>query len=171
MQAWVGIGSNLGDRVGACEGAAAALDALPGTRCEKISCLYLTEPVGMSHCEWFLNAVAEVETSLEPRDLLEALLAIERAHGRRREEGPAPRTLDLDLLDAGGRRCDDEHLTLPHPRMHLRRFQLLPLAEIAPAWHHPRLLRTAAELLAGLTDRSRVVRIARLERLNGRRGG
>jgi 2-amino-4-hydroxy-6-hydroxymethyldihydropteridine diphosphokinase len=170
MRAWVGIGSNLGDRIAACQGGASALAGLPGTRCEKVSCLYLTEPVGLSGCEWFLNAVAELETSLPPRDLLEAMLAIERTHGRRRGKEPAPRTLDLDLLDAGGRRCDEDRLTLPHPRLHLRRFQLLPLAEIAPTWRHPRLGRTASELLAGLADRSRVVRIARLERSAGPRG-
>lgn len=163
MRAWVGIGSNLGDRVGACARAAAALGALPGTRLRGRSSLYLTEPVGLSGCEWFVNAVAELETDLAPGVLLERLLGIERRFGREREGGPSPRTLDLDLLDAGGARRAEARLTLPHPRMHLRRFQLLPLAEISPGWRHPRLGRTAADLLGGLEDAARVVRIARLE--------
>ena len=168
MRAWIGIGSNLGDRYAACAESAAQLGTLPGTRLLRRSSLYLTEPVGMDGCEWFVNAVAEVETVLAPGVLLEAMLVMEKSRGRTRGAEKRPRELDLDLLDAGGLERNDDHLTLPHPRLHLRRFQLLPLAEIAPDWRHPRLAHTAAELLAALEDRSRVVRIARLERGNGR---
>ena len=165
MRAWVGLGSNLGDRVGACAAAAEALTELPGTRLVGRSSLYLTEPVGISDCEWFVNAVAEIETGMAPESLLEGLLGIERRFGRERTGVVAPRPLDLDLLDAGGERRADPRLTLPHPRMHLRRFQLLPLAEVSPAWRHPGLGRTAGELLGAVADRARVVRIARLEPL------
>jgi 2-amino-4-hydroxy-6-hydroxymethyldihydropteridine diphosphokinase len=162
MRAWIGIGSNLGDRTAACARAMAALDGLPGTRVVRVSSLYLTEPVGLGGCEWFVNAVAEVSTALDPGDLLEGLLSIERAEGRERAVQPTPRTLDLDLLDAGGQRSHGPRLTLPHPRMHLRRFQLEPLAEIAPEWKHPLLNRTARELLDALEDAARIVWIARL---------
>ncbi len=162
MRAWIGIGSNLGDRTAACARAVAALGGLPGTRVVRVSSLYLTEPVGLCGCEWFVNAVAEVETALKPGDLLDGLLSIERAEGRARATQPTPRTLDLDLLDAGGLRSDEPRLTLPHPRMHLRRFQLAPLSEIAPEWRHPLLKRTARELLDAIEDASRIVRIARL---------
>ncbi len=168
MRAWLGIGSNLGDRVSACAAAAVDLGALPGTRLLRQSSLYLTEPVGIAPCEWFVNAVAEIETDLAPEALLESLLAIEDRFGRRRDREPAPRPLDLDILDAGGEQRADPRLTLPHPRMHLRRFQLLPLAEIAPGWRHPRLGRTASELLGALADGARLVRIARLEPAPGK---
>jgi 2-amino-4-hydroxy-6-hydroxymethyldihydropteridine diphosphokinase len=97
-----------------------------------------------------VNAVAAVETSLAPIALLDALLALEAGFGRRRSVPNAARTLDLDLLDYDGRRCNGERLVLPHPRLHERRFVLAPLAEIAPQWRHPRSAKTAAELLAAL---------------------
>ena len=162
MRAWIGLGSNVGDRVAACAGALRAIAALPETRVDRVSSLYLTEPVGLSGCEWFVNAVAGIETALGPEDLLDALLQIEAAHGRARSGRAEPRTLDLDLLDAGGERREDPRCTLPHPRMHARRFTLAPLAEIAPGWRHPRLQATAAELLGALDDPSRIVRIAAL---------
>ena len=166
MHAWIGIGSNLGDRIAACAGGAARLGEIPRTRLLKCSSMYLTEPVGMPPCEWFVNAVAKIETDLAPGVLLKELLAIERSFGRARRQEIAPRTLDLDLLDAGGKTQADGDLTLPHPRMHLRRFQLLPLAEITPGWRHPTLGRTAGELLANLDDPARVIRIVRLARAN-----
>jgi 2-amino-4-hydroxy-6-hydroxymethyldihydropteridine diphosphokinase len=162
MRAWIAIGSNLGDRVAACASALRAIAGLPETRIERVSSLYLTEPVGLSGCEWFLNAVAEIETGLDAGALLGALLRIEEAHGRVRGGTMKSRVLDLDLLDAGGEQREDPHLTLPHPRMHARRFTLAPLAEIAPGWRHPRLRATARALLDTLEDPSRVVRIASL---------
>lgn len=164
MRAWIGIGSNLGDRIAACSGGAASLGEIPRTRLVKRSCFYLTEPVGMPPCEWFVNAVAEIETDLAPEVLLKELLGIERSFGRVRGSQIASRTLDLDLLDAGGKTQATGDLTLPHPRMHIRRFQLLPLAEITPEWRHPTLGRTAGELLAKLDDPARVIRIVRLAR-------
>jgi 2-amino-4-hydroxy-6-hydroxymethyldihydropteridine diphosphokinase len=162
MRAWVAIGSNLGDRVSACASAIRAIAGLPDTRLDRVSSLYLTEPVGLSGCEWFVNAVAEIETELEAGELLRALLRIEESHGRARGGERSPRVLDLDLLDAGGEQRQDPRCTLPHPRMHARRFTLAPLAEIAPGWRHPRLRATARELLDALDDPSRIVRIAAL---------
>jgi 2-amino-4-hydroxy-6-hydroxymethyldihydropteridine diphosphokinase len=109
-----------------------------------------------------VNAVAGIETELEAGELLGALLRIEASHGRARGAERLPRVLDLDLLDAGGEQRQDPRCTLPHPRMHARRFTLAPLAEIAPGWRHPRLGATARELLDVLDDPSRIVRIAAL---------
>jgi len=172
MQAWIGIGSNLGDRITACAGGAASLGEIPRTRLVRLSRFYLTEPVGMPPCEWFVNAVAEIETDLAPEVLLKELLGIERSFGRARQPEISSRTLDLDLLDAGGETRESGDLTLPHPRMHMRRFQLLPLAEITPDWRHPTLGQTAGELLDNLEDPARVIRIVRLARADraGARG-
>lgn len=96
----------------------------------------------------FVNGVARLSGQADARALLAALQAIEARHGRERPYANAPRTLDLDLLDAGGALSDDPALLLPHPRLHLRRFVLAPLAEVAPAWRHPRTGESVAALLA-----------------------
>jgi 2-amino-4-hydroxy-6-hydroxymethyldihydropteridine diphosphokinase len=99
----------------------------------------------------FVNGVARLEgAGAEPGALLVALQAIEAAHGRERPRPNAPRTLDLDLLDFDGALADDPALTLPHPRLHRRRFVLAPLAEVAPGWRHPRTGEGVADLLAAV---------------------
>lgn len=107
------------------------LDQVPGTRVVARSSLYRTAPVGYADQPAFVNAVAQVDTALQPKALLRALLDLEQLHGRRRSVPNAPRTLDLDLLLYGDSVIADAELTLPHPRMHERAFVLAPLAEIA----------------------------------------
>lgn len=133
---FVGLGANLGDARATLESARTALAALPGTRLVAASSLYLSAPVQATGPDFF-NAVAELATGLEPQELLSALQAIERAHGRARPYRHAPRTLDLDLLLYGQRVLEEPGLTLPHPRMQERAFVLAPLLEIAPGLMHP----------------------------------
>lgn len=131
--AYVALGSNLGDSRATLVGAAEALAALPGSRLAGISRIYRTPPWGRRDQPDFLNAVVRLRTTLEPHDLLDALMAIERRFGRTRDgERWGPRTLDLDLLHVDGMVLDEPQLTLPHPRMGERAFVLLPLADLAP---------------------------------------
>jgi 2-amino-4-hydroxy-6-hydroxymethyldihydropteridine diphosphokinase len=134
VRAYVGLGANLGDREGTIGRALDLLEEQAGIQVVRVSTLRQTEPVGYLDQPRFVNAAAELETSLSPRALLDALLAVERELGRTRE-GPrfGPRTIDLDLLVYGDRVVDEPGLEIPHPRMHARRFALEPLAELAPA--------------------------------------
>jgi 2-amino-4-hydroxy-6-hydroxymethyldihydropteridine diphosphokinase len=156
---FLGLGSNLGDREAAIEGALARL-AGRGFRTILRSSLWLTEPVGGPPQGWFLNAVAGGETSLTPGALLEACLGVEREMGRIRTVRDGPRTIDVDILLFGAERRDTPGLVLPHPRLPERRFVLEPLAEIAPGVLHPVLGLTAAALLARCPDASVVRRLA-----------
>ena len=131
VAAYIGLGANLGDARATVLGAAQSLDALPGTRLVQLSPLYRTAPVD-AHGPDFVNAVAQVDSSLTAPDLLDALLALEQAAGRERPWRNAPRTLDLDLLLYGSGRIDSPRLVVPHPRMWQRRFVLQPLADLAP---------------------------------------
>ena len=129
--AFIGLGANLGDATTTIASAFESLAQLPHSRLVARSSLYRTQPVDADGPD-YVNAVARVDTALSPRDLLEALLAIELDHGRERGHRNAPRTLDLDLLLHGAHVIDEPGLVVPHPRLHLRAFALLPLAEIAP---------------------------------------
>lgn len=131
VTAYVALGANLGDAAKALREALAALNALPGVRLRRASSLYRTAPVDASGPD-YLNAVAEIATTLSAPALLDALQAIEQVAGRERPYRNAPRTLDLDLLLYGDARIDSTRLTVPHPRMGERAFVLVPLAEIAP---------------------------------------
>ena len=161
--AFVGLGSNLGDRQVNLKEAAAAL-AASGVEIVLRSSIYRSDPVEVEGQGEFLNQVVGCESALSPEALLEICLVVERAMGRVRSIKGEPRVIDLDLLlcgeevrsGEGGRRGG---LVLPHPRLHLRRFVLVPLAEIAPEARHPVLHRTVTELLAGCPDRSRVERL------------
>jgi len=131
-KAYVALGSNLSDPASQIKKAFIALAQLPRSTVEKQSSLYQSAPVGYDNQADFINAVAEINTELSPEALLKALLAIEQAFGRERPFPNAPRILDLDLLCYDNIEQKTAFLTLPHPRMHLRGFVLLPLAEIAP---------------------------------------
>jgi 2-amino-4-hydroxy-6-hydroxymethyldihydropteridine diphosphokinase len=111
---------------------------------------YLSEPVPASDQPWFVNGVVAVATDLPPEALLGRLLALETRFGRARGARNAARSLDLDLLDYDGHQCATATLVLPHPRLHQRRFVLVPLRDIAPEWRHPALGMTVAELVARL---------------------
>ena len=160
----IGIGSNLAAPAypspqQTAEAAPAALRGI-GVALRACSSWYASEPVPSSDQPWFVNAVAEIATELSPPELLARLLALEARFGRERSVRDAARTLDLDLLDYDGLHCATTDLVLPHPRLHERRFVLLPLSEIAPQWRHPRLGLTAAELLARLPPGQAIRRLA-----------
>jgi 2-amino-4-hydroxy-6-hydroxymethyldihydropteridine diphosphokinase len=133
VRAYVGLGSNLGDRAGTIRRALELLAARDDVEVEAVSTLRETDPVGYLDQPPFLNGAAALRTTLAPRALLEALLDVERELGRTRG-GPrfGPRTIDLDLLLYGGETLDEEGLRIPHPRLHERRFVLEPLAELDP---------------------------------------
>lgn len=130
--AFVGLGSNLADPVAQVSHALDALGTLPQTRVLRSSSLYRSAPVGYLEQPDFVNAVAQLETELAPRALLDALLELEHRCGRTREFRNAPRTLDLDVLLYDDLVHHEHGLTIPHPQMHLRAFVLQPLLEIAP---------------------------------------
>jgi 2-amino-4-hydroxy-6-hydroxymethyldihydropteridine diphosphokinase len=132
-RAYLGLGANLGDREGTLRAAVAALEAIEGVRVAAVSSLRETDPVGYRDQPRFLNGAVAVDTTLGPRELLDALLAVERSLGRTRD-GPrfGPRTIDLDLLLYGEESVDEPGLTIPHPRLHERAFALEPLAELDP---------------------------------------
>jgi len=132
-RAYVGLGANLGDRERTLHAAVEALAEEDGIEVVAVSTLRETDPVGVGDQPRFLNGVVALETTLAPRELLDRLLLVEQRFGRVRTSGEhGPRTLDLDLLVHGDAVLDEPGLTLPHPRLHERRFVLEPLAELAP---------------------------------------
>ncbi|HZB23598.1 MAG TPA: 2-amino-4-hydroxy-6-hydroxymethyldihydropteridine diphosphokinase [Gaiellaceae bacterium] len=137
-RAYVGLGANLGEREATLRAALAMLDDVQGIDVVAVSAFRETEPVGLVDQPRFVNAAAAVATDLGPRELLDALLALERALGRSRD-GPrfGPRTVDLDLLLYGPEVVDEPGLTVPHPRLHERAFVLEPLAELDPGLEIP----------------------------------
>jgi 2-amino-4-hydroxy-6-hydroxymethyldihydropteridine diphosphokinase len=159
QNAYVGLGSNLGDRAGylllAVRG---MLDA--GLDVIRLSSIYETEPVEYEDQPPFLNMVAELHGSTlpSPDQMLARLLRIEYGLGRTRDVRMGPRTIDLDLLIFKDQLSDTDFLTLPHPRLHSRRFVLIPLAELVPNLVHPVLGKPISELLAEIKDRSIVRR-------------
>lgn len=135
--AYIALGSNLGNPKQQVLDAMDALAKLPATRLLQRSHLYRTPPWGVLEQPPFINAAVELDTTLSPHALLDALLTIEQQAGRVRAERNGPRTLDLDVLHVDGVRLDDAQLTLPHPRMPERAFVLLPLNDVAPALRLP----------------------------------
>jgi 2-amino-4-hydroxy-6-hydroxymethyldihydropteridine diphosphokinase len=134
---FVGIGSNLGDREFLIRNAVEGLRAMPRTAVLRVSSLYDTDPVGEVEQPPFLNAVAWLESELEPRELLWHLLLIEKRMGRVRAQRWGPRSIDLDLLFFGDTVLDEPDLKVPHPEAHRRAFVLYPLHELDPDFLHP----------------------------------
>ena len=151
---FIGLGANLGDREDNLRRAVELLRKLPHTQVIKVSRWRETTPEGGPPQGPYLNGATEIHTELPPLDLMTGLLEIENRMGRKRD-GPrwGPRPIDLDLIAYDDLLMDEPNLTLPHPRAHQRRFVLEPLAEIAPDWKHPRLGKTAGELMASHEDR------------------
>jgi 2-amino-4-hydroxy-6-hydroxymethyldihydropteridine diphosphokinase len=148
---FIGFGSNVGDRLDFCDRAVTLLSLLPHSQLSGVSLLYETEPVNdfaQPGDGWFLNGVVQLETDVTPKSLLAILREIEHALGRDEENRSGPRTIDLDILFYGQRIIDEPDLIVPHPRMHRRRFVLMPLSELDPLFVHPFLQRTISQLLA-----------------------
>lgn len=156
---FIGFGSNVGDRVDYCDRAVTLLSLLPHSQLQGVSLLYETEPVRDRTdpgAGWFLNGVVQLETDIAPHSLVAMLQEIERALGRDDDQRSGPRTMDLDILFYGARRIDEPGLTVPHPRLHQRRFVLMPLNELDPFWVHPTLNQSVDQLLADTKDQSQV---------------
>ena len=156
---YIGFGSNVGNRLDFCDRAVTLLSLLPHSQLTGISLLYETEPVH-DHAQpgdgWFLNGVVRLDTDLTPRSLLTVLREIERALGRDDAHRSGPRTIDLDILFYGQHVIKEPGLTIPHPRLHQRRFVLMPMNELDPLWVHPTLKQSVAQLLTEVSDQPQV---------------
>ena len=146
-KSFIALGGNLGDVKTVFLSARDQIKSLPDTQVTGSSQLYRTPPVGPAGQPDYLNAVIAIETGMAPLELLDALQAIELAHGRKRKEHWGARTLDLDIIAIDRETIEMERLTVPHPFMFERQFVLRPLCDLAPEWQHPQLRQTVAERL------------------------
>jgi len=163
MRTGVALGSNLGDRLGNLRAARKAIVALPNVKPPVLSsAIYETEPVGCEPgAEKFLNAVVELDYKGDPERLLEQLIRIEEALGRKRDHSKnISRAIDIDLLYCGDCSIEDERLQLPHPRIHLRKFVLQPLTDVRADLVLPNQRKTIRELLAESKEAGEVIRVA-----------
>lgn len=158
--AYLALGSNMGDRELNLLRAVAEIGKIPDVRITGLSGFYDTDPVGPVPQDPFINAVLRCEVSMDPHKLLDALQHIENEVFRRKRDIPqGPRAMDLDILLFDELVISDDRLTIPHPRLHQRRFVLVPLCEIAPDLVHPLIRGSVREILESLPEGERVVRI------------
>lgn len=159
MRVYLSLGSNLGDSAGNIRQALEQLSVV-GCKVQRVSSFYKTEPVDVPEQPWFINCVAEAETILTPRALLRAVLACERALGRKwQHTSKGPRTIDIDILLYEDLVVDLPRLKIPHPGLGARRFVLVPLKEIAAEVQHPVTKQTVSHMLRDTTDTSKVVKL------------
>ena len=157
---YLSLGSNVGHRARNLQNALAALEA-KNVHVVRVSSMFETEPVDYLDQPWFLNCAVQAETQLTSLELLRALRDIEAKMGSQKLVPKGPRLIDMDILLYGDETIDTPELQVPHPRMHLRRFVLEPLAEIAPQAHHPILGKSATEMLDNSPDKSVVRKLSR----------
>jgi len=156
VETYLSLGSNLGERLAYLKQGIDLISQLPIVEIQKISCVYESEPVGYFDQPQFLNLAACILTSADPYELLRMLKGMERKVGRIHRERWHERELDIDIIFCGDKIIDSDELVIPHPQMHLRRFVLLPLNEIATDFVHPSQKKTVKQLLAECPDDSRV---------------
>ncbi|MCH8029303.1 MAG: 2-amino-4-hydroxy-6-hydroxymethyldihydropteridine diphosphokinase [Candidatus Dadabacteria bacterium] len=156
-KAYIGIGSNMGERAGNCETALNEISKAASVL--SVSSVYETEPVGPEPQRDFINAAAKIELDRSPYELLRFLQGLELSMGREGHRMRGPRVIDLDILFFDNFVISSKNLVVPHPRAHMRRFVLQPLCEVEPGLIHPQLKVTVSTLLSGLKDNKKVVKI------------
>ncbi len=157
--AYIGIGSNVGDKARQCEQGISEIQKLDRHRLLARSSLYKTQPIGYIEQDWFINLVIKIETEMDAPALLSSLKEIESRLGRVETLRWGPRTIDLDILFFNDHQIQTDELTVPHPLIQDRQFVLVPLAEIDPNLTHPVLKKTVKELLEGLPENQGVERL------------
>lgn len=155
--AYIGLGSNVGDRLSNCRRAIEAIASVRENRILRCSPFYETEPVGEKDQDWFVNGVVEIETSFSPHRLMDFLMAIEKGMGRIRDRRWGPRIIDLDILFYGQSVIEEDGLIIPHPRLAERLFVLAPLSDITPQFRHPVLNQTIAALREKVEGKEKVI--------------
>jgi len=155
--AYIGVGSNLGDKINNCLEAVVRIDEISGCRVTAQSDFYRTQPVGVKGQDWYVNGVIVLSAEISAQDLLKGLLAIEVDMGRERKRKWDSRIIDLDILLFGEKVISEKGLQVPHPLMHLRRFVLAPMVSLAPDLVHPVLGKSMAELLVDSPEKEQSV--------------
>ncbi len=154
---YIGVGSNLGDKLENCLKAIEMVDNISGCRLIAQSDFFRTEPVGVEGHDWYVNGVISIEADIPAHQLLNSLLAIEAGLGRERKKKWDPRTIDLDILLLGQDIIEENDLTVPHPFMHSRKFVLVPMVQLSPDLVHPTLGKTMTDLLENMPEEDQVV--------------
>ncbi len=155
-ECYLSLGSNLGDRLGYIRKAADSISKISGVTVARLSSVYETDPFGVTNQPRFLNTAVGLTTSLPPSELLGALKATETSLGRVRRERWREREIDIDIVFYDQMLLESDELTIPHPGAHLRRFVLLPIAEIAPEFIHPVFNKSVRQLLDACGDKSEI---------------